>query len=226
MELDGQSFPLRAGSLFQVAPGKPLAIATAQEQTLQFYSFHFRYVLVDWAGSSGTLTADPDWLPLPLAQHSANPGPLLEQFRAAYDSWQRKMPGYEWEAQRRLIRALELALQAGAERSADDQRFAAVIEKAVETMKTRLTAGFHRDELAAELGLSPTYFSTLFKQRTGYSPLQYFNKLRIDRAKLLLRATRLPIADVAREAGYDDSFYFARAFLKSTGMTPSEYRRG
>ena len=56
-------------------------------------------------------------------------------------------------------------------------------------------------------------------------PLRYVSKMRLDRAKILLKTTALPIADVAVAAGYRDLFHFSRRFKEQTGYSPSDYRR-
>ncbi|HNW55438.1 MAG TPA: helix-turn-helix transcriptional regulator, partial [Bacteroidales bacterium] len=60
--------------------------------------------------------------------------------------------------------------------------------------------------------------------RTGHSPIDYFIQPKIQRSCRYLDNTVLSIADVAREIGFDDQFYFSRQFRKVMSMSPREYR--
>jgi two-component system, response regulator YesN len=79
-------------------------------------------------------------------------------------------------------------------------------------------------EVAAEIGLSPNYFSSLFKQTTGESFSTTLNRIRISRAGDLLRSTDLTMADIADRVGYSDHKYFGRKFKEVMGVSPNEYR--
>jgi transcriptional regulator GlxA family with amidase domain len=78
--------------------------------------------------------------------------------------------------------------------------------------------------LAANVNVSPSHFFVLFKRRTGRPPIDYFIRLRMQRACQLLRAGSLHVKEVAAALGYDDSFYFSRVFKSVNHVAPSEYR--
>lgn len=79
-------------------------------------------------------------------------------------------------------------------------------------------------EMAKDVFLTPTYLSTLFKQKTGETIGQYITKVRTARAKELLKNPQIKLYAVAEAVGYDDANYFTKIFKKQTGRTPSEYR--
>ncbi|MBQ3103570.1 MAG: helix-turn-helix transcriptional regulator [Oscillospiraceae bacterium] len=81
------------------------------------------------------------------------------------------------------------------------------------------------EELAAQEHLSPSRFRTLFKERTGLSPMDYLTALRINHARQLMSQTELTMREIADMVGYEDQLYFSRIFKKRTGFTPSAYRR-
>ena len=81
-------------------------------------------------------------------------------------------------------------------------------------------------KLAANVYLTPTYLSTLFKQQLGLTISEYLTDVRIRHAKSLIRGTQYPLSQVAQMVGYEDANYFARIFKKTTGITPTEYRDG
>ncbi|WP_284645408.1 helix-turn-helix domain-containing protein [Paenibacillus silviterrae] len=80
------------------------------------------------------------------------------------------------------------------------------------------------EEVAEILGISATYFSHLFKQRTGETFVKYRMRKRLERAKLLLELPQYRITDVSMEVGYTDPTHFSKLFKKYNGLTPSEYR--
>ncbi len=79
--------------------------------------------------------------------------------------------------------------------------------------------------LARQAHLSPAHFTRLFRRQLGVSPIQYVNQKRIDVACALLAESDMKLWQVARQAGFDDPYYFSRLFRKVTGTPPSVYRR-
>ena len=81
------------------------------------------------------------------------------------------------------------------------------------------------DSVGEILHISPAYLSAQFKKYQKMNFLDCLTELRINAAKELLADPLRSTAEVASMVGYDDSSYFARAFKKRTGMTPTQYRR-
>ena len=79
--------------------------------------------------------------------------------------------------------------------------------------------------LADNFHLNPQYISQLFKSEIGVNFLAYLTNIRMEKAKKLLLATSLSIAEVAEQSGYGDYRVFTKVFKKSEGVTPSQYRR-
>jgi AraC family transcriptional regulator of arabinose operon len=80
-------------------------------------------------------------------------------------------------------------------------------------------------DIAKFVGYSPSHFSSLFNQRTGYSPLAYFNQLKIQQACQLLDFTNMKINQVCFKIGIEDTYYFSRLFSKIMGMSPKKYKQ-
>jgi AraC-like DNA-binding protein/quercetin dioxygenase-like cupin family protein len=79
--------------------------------------------------------------------------------------------------------------------------------------------------LAETFYVSPNYLSAIFNERNGLSLKDYVNRLRIDRAKELLRDTDLKVSEISRKVGYSQLSYFGSVFRKLEGCTPKEYRK-
>ncbi len=72
--------------------------------------------------------------------------------------------------------------------------------------------------------MKATYLSKLFRDHTGEGLLDYINQTRIEKAKLLLREERIPLEELASQAGFQNLNTFIRIFKKIEGITPGQYR--
>ena len=99
-----------------------------------------------------------------------------------------------------------------------------VINKACEYIAENCHRNISLDEVAQTVHLSRFYFSRLFKQERGCNFVDYISKVRIDRAKQLLKNTDYNGVRIAAEVGYQDASYFSRVFRQATDMTPNQYR--
>ena len=80
-------------------------------------------------------------------------------------------------------------------------------------------------DIARHLGFSANRTHTLFREQTGQSPNYYILSRRLKAAEKLLDRSPDSITHIALECGFSSSQYFARAFKKFNGVTPSEFRR-
>ncbi|HSC55270.1 MAG TPA: AraC family transcriptional regulator [Phnomibacter sp.] len=80
------------------------------------------------------------------------------------------------------------------------------------------------EDIASKVNLSPSHFSYLFKKKTGYSPIEYFNHLKVQKACQFLLFTNLRIKEISQEIAIEDQYYFSRLFTKIMGLPPNEYR--
>lgn len=83
---------------------------------------------------------------------------------------------------------------------------------------------FSLNMIATHIGISPSYFSSIFKQETGQSFVEYLTKVRIDKACELLKCTTLRTAEIGERVGYNDPHYFSNTFKKVTGCSPKEFK--
>lgn len=84
---------------------------------------------------------------------------------------------------------------------------------------------FSLEELASRAGLNPSYFSRLFREKAGIPLFEYINRLRIERAVLLLKNSSMTVLEIAVTVGYNNVSFFNRYFRKLKGCSPGEYRR-
>ena len=79
-------------------------------------------------------------------------------------------------------------------------------------------------EIAEGVNLSGSHFSFIFKKKTGFSPIEYFNHLKVQKASQFLLFTDLRVKEIADKLGIKDPYYFTRMFTKLMGMSPATYR--
>jgi AraC family transcriptional regulator len=132
-----------------------------------------------------------------------------------------------------LAMVTHLAVTYGGIRSRDMEAYAGKGRMLTPLQEHRVTSRLLDDlagdsslaELAALCGLSRSYFARAFKQTTGTSPHHWLLMHRARRAKDLLRATRLPIAEIAVACGFADQSHLTRVFSKAFGISPGAWRR-
>ena len=108
------------------------------------------------------------------------------------------------------------------------QKTDSIVHSQKDIIKDYIDRNYKKDisakDVAGILGYSDVYFSKVFKQLFDDNFINYLTKIRIDRAKLLLKDVSFNIKEVGKSVGYADSNYFTKVFKRSIGMSPSEYR--
>ncbi|OGV49925.1 MAG: hypothetical protein A2017_10560 [Lentisphaerae bacterium GWF2_44_16] len=99
------------------------------------------------------------------------------------------------------------------------------VERAIEMMTENIESSLTLMELAGYSGLSKPHFSFLFKKTSGFSPIEYFNILKMRRACHYLDSTSMNIGEVSEKIGIDNQHYFSRLFSKVMGISPRDYRK-
>ena len=100
------------------------------------------------------------------------------------------------------------------------RRLAATIRFIHRNIKEKLTV----EELAEQAYLHPDYFSRLFMSITGVRPIEYIQKVRMERAQLLLTTTNATVSEIAEEVGIPNVPYFSRLFKRNYNISPARYR--
>lgn len=108
------------------------------------------------------------------------------------------------------------------------QKTDSIVHSQKDVIKDYIDRNYKKDisakDVAGILGYSDVYFSKVFKQLFDDNFINYLTKIRIDRAKLLLKDVSFNIKEVGKSVGYADSNYFTKVFKRSIGISPSEYR--
>lgn len=100
-----------------------------------------------------------------------------------------------------------------------------LVDKAVHWIRGNLGSRLTVEDLLRQVPASRRNLSRRFKQETGEGIQAFIQRLRIDRAKLLLETSSLPIEQILDQVGYQDPSAFARQFKRHTQLTPNNYRQ-
>ena len=98
------------------------------------------------------------------------------------------------------------------------------VDSAILFMQEKINDNISLNDLSAKYNYSISRFSNLFKQKTGYAPIDYFLQMKMQKACQQLNFSNRSIKDIAFGLGFDDPYYFSKRFRKNIGMSPKKYR--
>jgi AraC-like DNA-binding protein len=133
-------------------------------------------------------------------------------------------PHHQVAAAAALRQSLSIAAQLDIEprgaRSADDR-----VVASIEMLRRDWMRPHRLEELATSAGVSITHYSGLFRRHTGFAPIDFLIRLRVQQSCRLLDTTAMSVSDIANRVGYEDPYYFTRCFRRVMGCAPRQYRR-
>ncbi|MGO9113092.1 MAG: helix-turn-helix domain-containing protein [Thermoguttaceae bacterium] len=160
--------------------------------------------------------------PLIYLPHSSE---VLSAFEA---TWAAMKAVHTWEklVQASIRAAYFLGLVRQFQRSRDPRRRAGeeAIRQSIAFMTNNLGADVSLIELAELADMSVSRYTAGFRQLTNCSPVEYFNRLRIQKACELLRSTTKSVREIGRDLGFADPYYFSHSFKKIAGVSPEKFR--
>ena len=150
---------------------------------------------------------------------------LCEAYEKAYEVAEKQLPAY----QQQLAGYITLIVTTVYARSRQlpylNNPDANSINFAMKYMRQNLDRNFQMEDVAVQSGMGYSKFRKVFKDYTGFSPAQYFLRLKMERAKDFLLSTTLSCKEIAFRLGFDSASYFNKMFRLYHGQTPMEYRR-
>ena len=109
--------------------------------------------------------------------------------------------------------------------SISKKRYADII-KAAEKMISEhyMSEEISLNSVADSVGMSPSYFSSVFSKESGKTFVEFLTETRMEKAKELLMCSALKTSEIGYEVGYKDPHYFSYIFKKTQGCSPKDYR--
>jgi AraC family transcriptional regulator len=147
----------------------------------------------------------------------------IKQFMSEYENkqlgYERILEGLSTIITHQLIRSV---LEIDASSNLYIEKFE--IEKAIDYMHQNFGEKLTVKKLAKLVNMSESNFIRTFKQETQFAPIEYLIKLRIDKAKKLLRGRTKTITEIALQCGFNSNSHFSSCFVKQLGSTPTDYQ--
>lgn len=225
-ELNGAVWELGPGMVLHMAPDEHMILSSSQAEPLTYYSVHFLYFPIEWEGNQARLGAKGAPLPFDrVFPVHADAAELEHRLKQLHQLWSDKNEGTEWTVRLQFLTLLKWLSEALTHKLRDEDETARLISDSMKYIQDHYQLSLERDKLARMASLSASYYSILFKRYSGYTPFEFINKIRLDKAKQLLRTTNEPISKIARDVGYQDPLYFTRLFAREVGMAPRMYRK-
>ncbi len=219
LELDGKSWPVEKHDAFIVPPWAAHKYGSDPQAPWAPYWVHFQG---RQAGAFQKLITPPPGPPvihLPLAQEVIISLEQLLKSMGRVHTYSNQVAASGALSQ--LLSFIQYRMQAIEPRSrtADEN-----LDKIIDFMHHSINRKLSLKQFATIANMSPNHFGALFLKRFNSTPIDYFNRLKIQRASELLTTTNHSIGEISEKLGYSDTFYFSRLFKKVMGVSPRGYR--
>ncbi len=218
IELPDGSYLMEKGHFCIIPAGMPHTYQADFREPWSIYWCHFNGTLskayIDLVSKNTFITK------LDQIQHSS----LIRRFYNCYSLLEK---GYCMENMVTLANMLGLLLS-GTRYTSDTRNEVTdsknPVDLCIDYMLANTRIKLDLDELTRQTSISKSHLIHLFKEQTGFTPIDYFIHLKIQKACSLLDTTGLSIKEIGYHLGYDDSLYFSRIFRKIMGDSPKKYR--
>lgn len=220
--IENKRYLVKKGMLFYFYPELLHSIEADIQEPISFWSVHFSYVHVNLNDFRWSIKAENQLLPLEHMQELKDYYPIINTFKKLVEGWSVKLPGYELIS-KAMLQQLLYEIFENIKKQTTNYSTSLKVEKIIRYMHENINNRLVLTELSELVELSPTYLSRTFKETTGYSVIEFFNKMKIDKGKELIIEGDKKVKEIAEILGFKDEFYFSRIFKKIEGISPSEY---
>lgn len=221
--IDHKKYVLKPGTLLYICPDVKHVLGTDDVDPLCFLSVHFSYAEVSMKDDLWGINENVAKLPMQVVSELKDYYQVEDILGKMIVCWNTKLPGYEFES-KTFLQQLIFAIIQNTKKQPENYSTSLKVETIITYLHKKINKKVSLDELADMVQLSPTYLSRAFKRSTGYSVIEFFNKMKIDKAKELILEGGMKIKEVAQTLGFTDEFYFSRIFKRVSGISPTEFQ--
>lgn len=222
--LEGQTYPVMENQYFILPAGKPHAYGADEKDPWTIYWIHFKGKLASCF--LPCTTAPIDVKPTHKSRINYRIDMFEEIFHTLEMGFSHNNLLYTCSILYHYLGTLHYLQQyRNATHKNDDSCPEDMITASIHFMKENIEKKMTLQMLAKHIGYSVPYYSVLFNQCTGHTPIAYFNQLKIQYACRLLDSTDMKINQICFKLGIEDPYYFSRLFSKVMGLSPIEYKK-
>lgn len=219
---EGQPYTLEAGDAFLIRPGRLVSYASDAHQPWRYRWLAFAgpaaEKVVDAAGLTPT---HPVFRPSTESDIPRMLQDALNVFRSRRAGAHLSSLGYLYL----ILAAAEDVVRGEDAVPAAETAGSLAVKQMIRYMTDQYAHPVSIEDMCQSLGYNRAYLSRVFKQETGVAPVTYLLRLRIDKARGLLRERPdLSIQQIASSVGLTDPLYFSRQFQRLHGKSPTAYR--
>lgn len=220
VEIEGERYDIVPGDFFLVPAGKSNCYAADEKKPWSIYWIHFKGSVAD-AFIQAFYQRFGSW-----RDKISNNQSRVKIFEEMYTHLEK---GYGHDnltyVNMVLLHFLSSFLYSdNFDNVASTHKIQDAINKSIQHMQDCIGENLSLESLAAQVNLSVSHYSSLFRKKSGFSPIEYFNHLKIQKACQFLQFTDLRIKEISNEIGMEDPYYFSRLFTKVMSISPREYR--
>jgi AraC-like DNA-binding protein/mannose-6-phosphate isomerase-like protein (cupin superfamily) len=221
--VQGREFRLGAGDSFVIEPEQLVSYISNEEEP-----WHYRWIAFT-GKQAARLIGDAGISPLQPIVHTGKRRQAAMLFRRIQLAFHQKKSGSHLQANGYLhlllaefSEAIAPAAPLGDVLDTESER---ITRQAIHYLSTQYAEPITIEMMADHLGYNRAYLSRLFKRHTLVTPVTFLLKLRVDKARQLLRERlELTVEQIASSVGFHDPLYFSKQFRRWYGVSPTEYR--
>lgn len=219
----GQTYELGPGDTFLIEPGTLINYMADHEQP-----WHYRWIAFEGQDAARMLAGIGLSSRQPIVRTGKNRR-IASLFRQVQEAFQARTAGAGLKAMgclHLLLAEFAEALQPAEPRIPDAATGSArVVQQALQYLSAQYAEPITIEMMAETFGYNRAYLSNLFKKHTGVSPVTFLLRLRLDKARHLLRERpELTVEQIASSVGFQDPLHFSKQFKRRYQTSPSEYR--
>lgn len=222
-DLDGGRHILKNNQFVILPKGKAHSYGCAQESSWTIYWLHFDGEKASFFSENFDKPHD-----IASAEHSRIQDRLMlfeEMYATVASGYKKDRMLYATTSLFHFLGSMKFIGEYREARYGSIERSSDKVEYAIHYMQENINKNLSLANIAKEVKLSVSYFSHLFEEKTGLSPMKYLNCLKMREACHYLDFTDLKINQISSLIGFDDALYFSRQFSKQMGMSPSQYKK-
>lgn len=120
-----------------------------------------------------------------------------------------------------ILSHMMMKLEPSLRKKKKENMFSGIIQFMLDNLSKTITLS----QMSKKAGMSKDHFTKIFSKIYGYTPVDYYIRVKMQKACELLVTTEQSISQIAEELGYSDCYYFSRLFKAKTGIPPSRFRK-